>query len=128
MPFLSEGTTPVKINTQRKTLLQVLIGLRELAENLIPGITLSSPSFYTEGSTPARLDTEHKITQKILGVLKDINAAVIGLGGMASQPLYGVGSPEGVVVGTQKGQIYIDTQADVPYHFDGVVGQNTGWI
>lgn len=42
--------------------------------------------------------------------------------------LVGHGSPEGVVTGTVRGQLYTDEDTGSKYTFLGVVGQNIGWV
>ncbi len=43
------------------------------------------------------------------------------------QVLSGNGDPEGVVVATWPGQLYVDLDTSTFYKFTGVVGTSTGW-
>jgi hypothetical protein len=43
------------------------------------------------------------------------------------QVLSGTGDPEGVVVSTWPGQLYVDLSTSTIYKFTGTVGTSTGW-
>ena len=43
------------------------------------------------------------------------------------QVLSGTGDPEGVVISTWPGQLYVDLATSTIYKFTGTVGTSTGW-
>lgn len=58
-------------------------------------------------------------------------ASCVAANGGPSTPqnLAGTGSPEGSVTGYWTGlDEYYDTENDILYRFNGVIGANTGWV
>lgn len=74
----------------------------------------------------------------VVGKIKELQGrvdSIVSTGGGGGPPfdpanyfLFGVGSPEGVVTGTFVAQPYLDTATNGVWYFNGVVGQNTGWV
>lgn len=53
---------------------------------------------------------------------------ILSNGGSASTSMAGYGSPEGVVTGVQRGQIYTNLDNGDLYTFAGIPSNKTGWI
>ena len=79
-------------------------------------------TYFPEGCAPGPQDTVWRSLQKINNLLNNLT-----VGGSAAVTV-GDGNPNGVVVGTAEGMLYVDRLTGDLYIFLGTIGTDTGWV